>query len=101
MKTDVVLLDAETFTFLALSSEVYGGIGRGSFSDSLGDPHCVIGHANHAETKQHGELATRLRAAGLDMSRNDTRVMNCGRINGEQKVNFERYCEIVKVDIAS
>jgi len=100
MKTDVVLLDAETFTFLALSSEVYGGIGRGSFSDGRGDPHCVIGHAK-AETVGYAEIAARLRDAGLTVSRNDTRLMHRGGIYGEQKVNFERYCEIVKVDIAS
>ena len=100
MSRPKILLDPVDFDALHLSALMFGGIGRG-YTGFWEHPHCVVGHAG-AMDRDSGVVgspydtpfAERLGRAGLGFRDNDK------ALRGERgTVSFDRYCELLNLDV--
>lgn len=95
--SDTILLDPDLFMALGFSAEAHGGMGRGWWYDEHTLPLCVAGHAQELGTALPEYVPDGYASSWL--GRNDLRLRDSG-IRDKARVPFERWCEIVGVDVA-
>ncbi len=104
MNRETVLLNPVLFDALHLSALAHGGIGRDR-THFDGKPWCVTGHAWYVtrDIPEMGECAYSLLMESVPQihwpSRND-KCLRAAGLDDYQRVPFERWCEIVGVDVA-
>jgi hypothetical protein len=103
--TDTIYLEPDLFMALGLSAEAFGGIGVGSNLNRIARPSCIEDHAWSVTSAipEAGECAYSLLVAAAPNVwwgvRNDTRLRVAGIKSRTERVPFQRWCEIVGVDV--